>query len=41
MPLIGAVFAVLSETIVTGGFHLDGLADTCDGFFQQKKRKNA
>ncbi|USF30540.1 Adenosylcobinamide-GDP ribazoletransferase [Clostridium sp. MD294] len=39
MPLIGAVFAVLSETIVTGGFHLDGLADTCDGFFSARKKE--
>ena len=39
MPLIGAVFAVLSETIITGGFHLDGLADTCDSFFSVTKKE--
>ena len=28
--LVASVFAVLSGIIVTGGFHIDGLADTCD-----------
>lgn len=39
LPFMGAVLAVLSETIVTGGFHLDGLADTCDGFFSARKKE--
>lgn len=38
MPFIGAVFATLSETIVTGGFHLDGLADTFDAFYSARKK---
>ena len=33
MPLIGAVFAVLSETIVTGLFNLVGLAVNFDAFY--------
>ena len=39
MPFLGAVFAVISETVVTGAFHLDGLADTCDGFFSARKKE--
>ncbi len=36
---IGAICAVLSETIVTGGFHLNGLANTCDGFVTTAKKE--
>ena len=36
---MAAVFAVLSETIVTGAFHLDGLADSCDGFFSAREKE--
>lgn len=32
LPL-AALFAVLALALLTGGFHLDGLADTCDGIF--------
>ncbi len=39
MPFLAAVFAVLSETIVTGAFHLDGLADSCDGFFSAREKE--
>lgn len=38
--LIGAVFAVLSGVVVTGAFHLDGLADTCDGLFSSRKKED-
>lgn len=33
---IGAVFAIIA---VTGGLHVDGLSDTCDGFFSARKRE--
>ncbi len=32
-PLLIAAVIVTLEAILTGAFHLDGLADTCDGFF--------
>lgn len=44
-PLLGqtvaALLAMISSIIVTGGFHQDGLADTCDGFWGawQRERK--
>lgn len=31
---LAALFAVLTLALLTGGFHLDGLADTCDGIFR-------
>lgn len=35
-----AAIAVLLPIIVTGGLHIDGLGDTCDGFFAFTKDKN-
>ncbi|NLW21913.1 MAG: adenosylcobinamide-GDP ribazoletransferase [Tissierellia bacterium] len=35
---IGSIFALLSMIIVTGGLHLDGLSDTCDGFLSYRER---
>src|SRR5688572_17571725 len=32
-PLVGAGLIVLSWAAVTGGLHLDGLADSCDALF--------
>lgn len=35
-PLI----AVLIQTLITGGLHVDGLGDTCDGIFSNKSKEN-
>ena len=36
---LAALFAVLTLALLTGGFHLDGLADTCDGVFSARQRE--
>ncbi len=36
---LAALFAVLALALLTGGFHLDGLADTCDGVFSARSRE--
>ena len=36
---IAALFAVLALIFITGGLHIDGLSDTCDGFFSSRKRE--
>ncbi|MBA5839238.1 adenosylcobinamide-GDP ribazoletransferase, partial [Morganella morganii] len=36
---IGAVGYVVALILVTGGFHLDGVAETCDGIFSARKRE--
>lgn len=33
---IVAILIVLSEILITGGLHIDGIGDTCDGFFALK-----
>ncbi|WP_145515959.1 adenosylcobinamide-GDP ribazoletransferase [Yersinia aleksiciae] len=38
LPL-AALGYVLALALVTGAFHLDGLADTCDGVFSARKRE--
>ena len=35
---LAALFGVLALALLTGGFHLDGLADTCDGIFSARTR---
>lgn len=35
-PALVNILLVISPVIVTGGLHLDGLADTCDGLVGQK-----
>ena len=37
-PLAAAVY-VFALALLTGGFHLDGLADTCDGVFSARTRE--
>jgi adenosylcobinamide-GDP ribazoletransferase len=37
---ITALFVVIIPIIITGGLHVDGLGDTCDGFFSFKGDKN-
>lgn len=36
---LAAAAAVLAIIAVTGGFHVDGLSDTCDGFFSSRSRE--
>ena len=36
---LAAFFTVLALALLTGGFHLDGLADTCDGIFSARRRE--
>jgi len=36
---ITAVFVVIIPIVITGGLHVDGLGDTCDGFFSFKGDK--
>lgn len=35
----GIFAAVLAEIFVTGAFHIDGLADTCDGIYSSRSRE--
>lgn len=36
--LLGAVFAVIVEIFITGGLHLDGLADSFDGIYSNRPK---
>ncbi|MDR7855777.1 adenosylcobinamide-GDP ribazoletransferase [Tissierella sp.] len=39
--LIASFLALLTTIIATGGLHLDGLSDTCDGFFSNRDKEKA
>ena len=36
---LAALAAIVSNLWLTGAFHLDGLADTCDGIYSSRKRE--
>lgn len=36
---MAALLTVVANGLVTGAFHLDGMADTCDGIFSARKRE--
>lgn len=40
-PMLGGVAAVITNAAVTGGLHLDGLMDTCDGLLGGHTREQA
>ncbi len=37
--LIAGVVVIIVSAIITGGIHLDGFADTCDGFYGDKPKE--
>lgn len=38
-PLLVSICTLIAWIVITGGFHLDGLMDTCDGIFSGKPRE--
>lgn len=38
-PQVTAVIILVISIIITGGIHLDGFADTCDGFYGSKPKE--
>lgn len=36
---MAALFGVAALVFMTGGLHIDGLSDTCDGFFSARKKE--
>ncbi len=39
MPIVGMVIAFVGNLVLTGGLHLDGFADMCDGFYAGKDKQ--
>ncbi|MFC1670404.1 adenosylcobinamide-GDP ribazoletransferase [Spirochaetota bacterium] len=37
--VLAVIFTVAAEIFITGALHLDGLADTCDGIFSNRPKK--
>ena len=37
--LVTAVLVLIGSIVITGGLHLDGYADTCDGFYGSKPKE--
>jgi len=38
-PLVTSVMVLIAWTVITGGIHLDGFADTCDGFYGNRPKE--
>lgn len=37
--ILGTIFWLISNILITGAIHLDGLADTCDGIFSARDKE--
>ena len=38
-PLVISALVLIAAIVITGGIHLDGLGDTCDGFYGTKSKE--
>ena len=39
-PLVTSVLILVAWMVITGGIHLDGFADTCDGFYGNRPKED-
>ena len=39
-PLVASALILIAWVIITGGIHLDGFADTCDGFYGNRRKED-
>ena len=39
-PLVIGILILVTWTVITGGIHLDGFADTCDGFYGNRHKED-
>lgn len=39
-PLVISILILVAWTLITGGIHLDGFADTCDGFYGNRSKED-